>query len=56
MSEADFVRIAEAYRRSCERTAATIRNLWAHGSTLAPIAVEFCAADFILGTIEVTQS
>ena len=56
MSEADFVRIAAAYRRSCERTAATIRNLWAYGSTLAPISVEFCAADFIPVTMEVTQS
>jgi hypothetical protein len=49
MSEADFIRIAAAYRRAALRTAEQVLNVWMFGSTNPHlIAVEFCAADFVL--------
>jgi hypothetical protein len=53
MSEADFIKLAQAYRRSELRTAATFRNLWQYGCTRPPVTVEFCAADFVLSAVEV---
>jgi hypothetical protein len=48
MSESDFVRVADAYRASVNRTARMIRDIWETGSTnpSRPVCVEFCAADF----------
>ena len=55
MSEADYMRIAEAMRRAHARTAATFRNLWTYGTTHAPIAVDFCAADLLVPSVEIAS-
>lgn len=53
MSEADFIRIAQAYRQSELRRARATVNLWLFGSVHATLAVEFCAADLLPLTLEV---
>lgn len=53
MSESDYVKLARAYNARTACLVKEILNIWEHGSTIAPISVEFCAADFVLGTLEV---
>lgn len=49
MSDADFTRIAEAYRRAERRFAQQVLNVWTRGSTNPDlVSIEFCAADFVL--------
>jgi hypothetical protein len=54
MSEADFIRLAQAYRRSTAGTVADILNIWTRGSTNPDlVSIDFFAADFVLVTVEV---
>jgi hypothetical protein len=46
MSEADYIKLARAYRAGTVRIERTVLALFRHGQTHAPISIDFCAADF----------
>lgn len=49
MSDSDFSRIAEAYRRAERRFVEQVVNVWTRGSTNPDlVSIEFCAADFVV--------